>query len=64
MFDVYVGTFWKRFITRKAFEEKWDLEFDKSIGSLKLEWTKEEREVVRLYDFIMYHTLLTFVYNN
>ena len=64
MFDVDVGIFWKRFITRKAFEEKWDIEFEKNMGILKLEWSKEQRETLRLYDFIMYHTLLAFVYNN
>lgn len=62
MFDPEVGIFWKRFLSRADFEKKWDLEFSYHVREFKFKWTMEEKETVRLYDFIMYHTLLVWVH--
>jgi hypothetical protein len=63
MFDIGVGIFWKNFITSKQFGDKWDLEFNKNKGDFKFTYTEAEKETVKLYDFIMYHALLSFVYS-
>lgn len=63
MFEPEVGIFWKRFISRADFEKKWDLEFSYHAREFDFTWSMEEKETVRLYDFIMYHTLLIWVYD-
>lgn len=64
MFDGTVGVFWKTLLNRNEFEEKWEKEFEKNKGSFKFEWKNEEKETVKLYDFIMYHALLEYVFGN
>ncbi len=38
------------------------MEFTKYAASFKFEWKEAEKNTVKLYDFIMYHTLLKYAF--
>lgn len=62
MFDGEVGFFWKTLLSKQEFEKKWDEEFKKNQGTFKFDWKENEKITVRLYDLIMYHSLLEYAF--
>ena len=50
-------------MSREEFEAQWDKVFDSEVPKIKVEFTPEQRDVTKVYDVLMYHTLLKYVYN-
>jgi hypothetical protein len=58
MFDIEQN----RFMGRAKFEEKWDEVFREMAIKMRIDVKKEERENLKLFDIITYHTFLRYVY--
>lgn len=63
-FSLNVGIGHDRFLTREEFESKWEEEFEKVIQGKEIPYKETERETTKLYDFILYHTLLSFAFKD
>ena len=64
MFRLKTGIEEDRFLDREQFQAKWGQVYVDKMGKDKDLFSKEDQDLLCLYDFIMFHSLLEFVFGD